>query len=326
MKILTSYFFSFSLIAILLSIDIADGQFCAAAGENMQKLSFTEVYEPSTVTQFGDGLILIAEDEGKRPLLVSRLIESEKGLELNPVRLERTDNAIDDVEGSALGKDGAIYLITSHSTANNDKRKKKRELLTRLTFKGDKISDTDTYGGLFSPIIAALQSEFKNGVDPSQQLNIEGLCFDSTKNKLLLGLRSPLLEDRAIILTLENPYALFSKGQAPRFQKKMIYLDMGGGGIRSIAYDSKRKTYLLANEIPNGKGKLRPVVWAWDGKPHSPPTRITLPKLKGVKNIEGMTLVKFQKKTFLLMVSDDGNRKKKKGAHYYFLDTSALIY
>ena len=270
-------------------------------------------------------MILIAEDEGKRPLLVSRLIESGKGLELDPLRLKKSVTSVDDLEGSALGKDGAVYLITSHSTANN-KRKKKRELLCRLVFKGTTITDINTYDKLFSPIITALQDDFKKGVDPSQQLNIEGLCFDSSKNKLLLGLRSPLMEERAIILTLENPYALFSNRQSPRFDKNKIYLDLGGGGIRSIAYDSKRKAYLLTNEIPNDKGKLRPAVWAWDGNPHSQPTRVTLPKIKGIKNIEGITLVSFHTKTYFLMVSDDGIRKKKKAAHYYFLDTSALVY
>jgi hypothetical protein len=326
MRLLTGYFFSLLCIATPVSIDLANSQFCAAAGEKQQKLSFTDVYEPSTVIQLSDGLILIAEDEGSHPLLISRLIESENGLKLKPIRLKKNDSAFDDLEGSALGKDGAIYLITSHSLAQNDKRKKKRESLSRLTFNDGKISDDTAYGRLFSPINAALESESENGVDKFQQFNIEGLCFDSRKNKLLLGLRSPLSENKAIIMVLENPYALFSEGQVPSFQKKTIFLDIGGGGIRSIVYDSKRKTYLLANEIPNKKGKLKPAIWAWDGKPQSSPARVTLPKIKGMKNIEGMALVSFKKKTFLLLVSDDGTRKKKKGAHYYFLDTSSLAY
>jgi hypothetical protein len=326
MRLLTGYFFSLLCIATPVSIDLANSQFCAAAEKKHQKLSFTDVYEPSTVIQLSDGLILIAEDEGSHPLLVSRLIESENGLKLEPVRLRKDDSPIDDLEGSALGKDGAIYLITSHSLTKNDKRKKERELLSRLTFKDGKIADDTVYGRLFSPINTALESESESGIDKFQQFNIEGLCFDSTKNKLLLGLRSPLSENKAIIMVLENPYALFSEGQVPRFQEKKIFLDIGGGGIRSIVYDSKRKTYLLANEILSKKGKLQAAIWAWDGKPQSSPTRVTLPKIKAMKNIEGMALVGFKKKTFLLLVSDDGTRKKKKGAHYYFLDTSSLAY
>ena len=115
MRLLTRYFFSLLCIATPVSADLANSQFCAAAGQNQQKLRFTDVYEPSTVVQLSDGLILIAEDEGSHPLLISQLIESENGLKLEPVRLKKRGSAVDDLEGSALGKDGAVYLITSHS-------------------------------------------------------------------------------------------------------------------------------------------------------------------------------------------------------------------
>jgi len=313
-------------MAVFWGLNLLTIPFCDAVGKNQQMFRFSKIYEPSTVLQLADGRVLVAEDEGDRPLFISSLDSLKSGPELEPVRLQEMDSVLDDIEGSALGKDGAVYLITSHSVNKKGKRKKKREVFARLIFKDGKISDTRIFNDLIEPMIKVLESGLEKKVLKSQFLNIEGLCFDSSNKRLLFGLRSPLAGNRAIIMVLENPYALFSEKTTPRFQQKKIYLDIGGGGIRSITYDYERKVYLITNEIQDKKGKFRSVVWAWNGNPQSSPDRVVLPELKGIKNIEGMALVGFKKKTFLLMVSDDGTRKKKKGAHYYFLDTSMLIY
>lgn len=318
--------FTLTGILALLGLNFMNVQLYAASGKKQQLSTFAGIYEPSTVIQLADGLVLIAEDEGDQPLYLSRLVNLEGDLKLEPVQLQKIDPVPDDIEGSSLGKDGAVYLITSHSKNKKGKRKKKREVFARLTLKNGKISEYTPYDGLLISMKKALEGDSEIETARYQQLDIEGLSFDSSKKRLLVGLRAPLAGDKAVILVLENPYTVFSERQTPRFQQKNIHLNLGGGGIRSIAYDSQRKVYLLANEIPCKKGKVRPAVWAWDGKPRSSPARVELPKLKGIKNIEGITLVQFQKKTFLLMVTDDGVRKKKKGAHYCFLDTSALVY
>lgn len=320
-----SFFLFYGMIA-LLTINLLPVQYCEAAMKKLKAFNFADIYEPSTVVQLVDGLVLIAEDEGEEPLLISRVVGHDNDLKLEPVRLKEIDGALNDLEGSGLGKDGEVFLLTSHSTNEKGKRKKKREVLTRLVFKDGKVSEKSFYRDLHQSIQKTLKKE--HGIDgaTSENLNIEGLTFNSSKSSLLLGLRSPLAGDKAIVLVLENPYALFSKGQSPKFKQDIISLDIGGGGIRSITYDSRRKVYLIANEIPNKKGKLRSALWAWDGMPHSSPAQVPLPKMKGIKNLEGMNFVKFQKKTFLLMVFDDGDRKKNKGAHYSFLDASMLEY
>ncbi|MCP4339728.1 MAG: DUF3616 domain-containing protein [Desulfobulbaceae bacterium] len=319
----------YGMIALLV-INLLPVKYCEAAMKKIQAFKFADIYEPSTVVQLADGAVLIAEDEGDEPLFHSPVTGHGKDLKLEPVQLKGINGAFDDLEGSALGKNDEVFLITSHSTNKKGKRKKKRELLTRLVLKDGKISEKTHHSDLLLPMKEALESEPGGDTATSKELDIEGLSFDSAKNRLLIGLRSPLVGGKAIILILENPYALLSNGQPPKFQQKKIYLDIGGGGIRSITYDADRKVYLIANEIPNNKGKkkgkLRPALWAWDGKSHSSPTRVELPKLKGIKNIEGIALVKSQKTTFLLMVCDDGDPQKKKGAHYTFLDTSNLEY
>ena len=313
-------------IFALLVINLLPVNYSEAAMKKIQAFKFADLYEPSTIVQLADGAVLIAEDEGDEPLFYSPVTGHGKDLKLEPVQLEGINGAFHDLEGSALGKDREVFLITSHSTNKKGKRKKKREILVRLVFKDGKISEKSHYSDLFLPMKEVLEYEPGGATAASQDLNIEGFSFDSAKKRLLIGLRSPLVEGKAIILILENPYTLFSHGQPPKFQQKKLYLDIGGGGIRSITYDSGRKVYLIANEIPNKKGKLRPALWAWDGKSQSPPSRVVLPKLKGIKNIEGLALVTSQKKTFLLMVCDDGDPQKKKGAHYTFLDTSLLDY
>ena len=155
-------------------------------------------------------------------------------------------------------------------------------------------------------------------------LNIEGIAFDKDKKHLLIGLRAPLKNGKSLILVVENPYEIFSKNILPKFASENIELNLDGGGIRAITYDQTLQAYLIANEVRNSKGKLRPQLWTWDGNPQHEAKKVPLPKMKGIKNIEGLSPVRVKTKNFLLLVCDDGERDKGKGAHYILLDYAHL--
>ena len=112
---------------LLSGLSLLNIPFCNTIEAKQPLPTFNMIYEPSTVIQLRDGNILIAEDEGDISLFLSPLVNIKSVPGSEPVRLQQINGVLDDLEGSALGKGGEVYLITSHSTDKKGKRKKKEE-------------------------------------------------------------------------------------------------------------------------------------------------------------------------------------------------------
>ncbi len=309
----------FALVSILISTI-----FTSAAGTSTPRIqSFSDIYEPSAVIQINSTTVFIAEDEGDRPLLRATITENKGILTLVPDRLPQLPVKVDDLEAVTMGKGGQIFLITSHTARKNGKHKKKRQRLLQLTLKNNTISSLTHTDTLLKDIRQYLQKSSSLNQIALATINIEGLTFDPLQKNLLIGLRAPLHNKKSIALILKNPYAL-KDGKQPVFADTPIFLDMQGSGIRAMAYNHDLNLYILAGEIKNKKGKLRPKLWAWDGIPGHQPSKIRLPKLKGIKNIEGITPLHFNGSNYLLLVCDDGNKDDNKGAHYIILNSRTL--
>lgn len=285
--------------------------------------TFSDLYEPSGAASLSDGRVIVVEDDGDRPVRLFSLTLNKSELSLSPESLKGEITKVQDFEGVSEGKDNEIFLITSHSTSKKGERKKTREKLIKLTLKGERISKIQVVGNLLPFIQKKLKDSLKLEKKDLEKINIEGLGFNATQETLLIGLRSPVFNGMALILPLLNPYDLFSKKQDPIFND-IITLDLEGAGIRAITYDTKRNRFLIAGEAKNKKGKLRSRIWAWDGLQNTKATRIEVPKIKEVKNIEGMTIVHREGTSYLLFVCDNGNREKKVGGSYGFIDVKKL--
>jgi len=315
-------FFTFPLI--LLSI-IANATLLSATVAATPPLiqSFSDIYEPSAVIQIDPTYVLIAEDEGDRPLIRATITEKKNSLTLVTKRLTQLPVTIDDLEAATSRKDGKIFLITSHTAKKNGKHKKKRQRLLQITLKNNTISSLTHTDTLLKYIRQYLQKSTSLNHTNLTTINIEGLTFDPLQKKLLIGLRAPLHNKKSIILILKNLYGL-EKDKQPIFSASPILLDMQGSGIRAMAFDHNLNLYILAGEVKNKKGKLRSRLWSWDGKPDHQPVKLQLSQLKGVKNIEGITPIHFNGSNYLLLVCDDGNKDENKGAHYIIFNSKNL--
>ena len=296
----------------------------AVASESPLVDRFLDIYEPSGVLYLSNGDVLIIEDDGRNPLhLIS--IADHSGFDFSgPLVTMKLSTPVDDLEGITLGRDENVFLITSFSPDKKKKRKKKRQRLIQFQIKNGRIVHEFHFDNLLPYLVQQLNKEKDIDAGGVDTLNIEGITFDAGKKHLFIGLRSPLVNGRAIIAVLENPYEIFSGATPPIFTGRNIMMDLGGGGIRGISYNYNLGVYLITNEVKNKKGKLRPGLWLWGGKPGDKPIRASLPKMKGVKNIEGITSITVGTRHFLLLVCDDGERKKEKGAHYILMDTEFL--
>ena len=280
---------------------------------------FEGIYEPSAVVQLADGRVLVAEDEGDQPLHLFSIVSATSGLSLKTFGPTTSNLKADDLEAAELGGKGEVVLMTSHSVTKNGERKKKREKLIRLHLKdqqGVKL-------GVIDDLAPALKKHLSQTLSMSgkvlDELNIEGIAYRPEPKALLIGFRSPLDGGKAIVITLLDYDKMIDDGASPEFSKGVILLDLDGAGIRGFAYDQKNDRYFIAGEAPNKKGKLRSRVWSWSGVADDKPVRLKLPKIKGMKNVEGLAIVTHEGSDYLLFVCDNGKKDKKKGAAYGFI-------
>jgi len=292
--------------------------------------SIKGVYEPSGVVQLDDGRLLVVDDESVNPFVVLKTNLDDLTFEASylqrKVFFKDAIGRISDLEGVTKDSTGHIYAITSQSRNNNGKRKPEREKLIRFGIEGDRLVEpkvrTDFRDELIYafPILSDAANERK--VKKKQGLNIEGLSLSPDNRLLWVGLRAPLVNNRAILIGLTNPQDAVESGEPFHFAPNPILLDLDGGGIRDITYDSQLLAYLILshNEDTDDEFKL----WQWSGHANDVPQRLLLSKLSKLKRTEGITPLTLQGKNMLLMLNDDGNKQKRKMASYHLIEYNQL--
>jgi hypothetical protein len=137
-------------------------------------------------------------------------------------------------------------------------------------------------------------------------INIEGLAWDPVQDRLLLGMRDPVISEQALVvaLKLRDPSARLSLENITLAQPNAILLALGGATIRSIEYDGVLNMFQIISGEPEGKEsnkkKAEFKLWEWDGQT-VPREKVALnPKLKP----EGVTRVSINGHDFIFIVCD----------------------
>ncbi|MCK5360292.1 MAG: hypothetical protein KAJ95_06670, partial [Gammaproteobacteria bacterium] len=298
---------------------------------NSSILKFDQIYEPSGVQQLADGRLLVIEDEPERPLHILHINADGKLIENKPLNILLRlafSNELDDLEAITMGPDGYIYATTSHKRNKKGRRKPEREQLIRFKIEGNKILDTGIVTSLVDAIEASgiLGKVNKQGKGGLYNINIEALSFDKN-NHLMICLRNPSIDEKSIILILENPVEIFKKKATPIIAKTPILLDLQGGGIRAMSYDPKLKGYLLTNEVYSSESNniKHSQISFWDGNPDHNPKTIQLPSIINMNNVEGISPITVDGESRVLLISDNGDIKKNRPANYLLLEYQQLI-
>lgn len=288
------------------------------------------IYEPSAILQLPDGRFLVVEDEKEHPLSVVTFggdgtLKTE-ALKASLLQMFSSFWTLDDLEGLAADGAGFIYAITSHSRDGGGDDKPSREKLVRFRVEGHRVVEPKVFEGL----VAALGSQHAllaaaakvRDVKGSGGLNIEGLEIGPDQ-QLLIGLRSPLHEGRALIARVENPAAIFDSGQAPRISPRLEELDLGEHGIRGLSYIASLGAYLVIS----GPASSEPAdfgLWCWAGQPGAPARRVTVAGLPSFNKAEGLCPAVIDGVERIVIVSDEGNRATKRAAGYLLVDPAQL--
>ena len=277
---------------------------------------FDDIYEASGVVQLPDGRILIIEDEKAHPFSLLQLDKQNHFQRLPLSALALTENGtqkikLNDLEGISLGKDHWIYATTSHSTNNAGQRKKSREHLVRFQVGENQLTHYQALASLSEQIGKLLPNKsIKN-------LNIEGLAYDLQSDSLLLGLRRPMLDNKAIIIKISDIEQLFKQ---QKITAQIISLDLQGKTIRSINYNPILKGFIIV--AGSKKSRDAPFqLWLWKDNKLSPL------QINGISNIgysEGNSNIKTAQGDALLLVMDDGKRGQATG-HYMLIPYDQIV-
>jgi hypothetical protein len=291
----------------------------------------TGIYEPSAIQQLADGRFLVVEDEKKHPFSLVT-ISADGNVSSTPLGpgLPEADDAfgkLDDLEAVALDRSGYIYALTSHSRDSDGDEKKSREKLVRFRIDGERVVAPVVVRGL-KPALVATHPALAHAagirdVKTGGGLNIEALEISPDRQSMLIGFRSPLLDERAIIARVENPAAIFEAGEPPLISATLETLDLGGNGIRGISWIPALGGYLVISG-PVAREQVHFQLWFWHGQPGEPAHRVTAPGLQGFEHAEGVCPAMIDSRQLIMIVSDDGSREEGRYARYLLLDPARL--
>jgi hypothetical protein len=296
--------------------------------------SLNTVNEVSGVQQLPDGRFLTVNDEKEHPF---DLLTLDDNGQLSAVPLypqeQFSKNTPDsdfrnlaDLEGIDIDRRGYLYIITSHSFTRHGKQKKSREKLARFKIQGETITQPVIIKTLKSAIakqhpflkasLTQINSQSKKG------FNIEGLSLNPTQDKLLLGLRSPLKDNKAIVLTVDHIDNLFNSATLPTISPQLHSLDLNGEGIRSLNYIPRLEGYLITSGPLSKSDNINFKLWLWrtgDNTVH----RVTVKGLIGFEEAEGLAAITWKGQPRLLIITD-GTLTSSKGTRYIILKYAQL--
>jgi hypothetical protein len=294
-------------------------------------LALSGIYEPSAIQQLPDGRFLVVEDEKQHPFSLVTIRSDGRAssipLSQGPLEAGHAFRKLDDLEALALDRSGYVYAMTSHSRDGDGDEKKSRDKLARFRIDGDRVVAPMVVSGLkpalaaAHPVLAAAAEilDVKSGGG----LNIEALEISPDQQRLLIGFRSPLLDNRAIIASVENPSAIFEAGASPRISPTLETLDLGGNGIRGMSYVTALGGYLVVSG-PVAREQVHFQLWFWSGRRGEPARRVTVPGLPGFEHAEGVSPALIDGRQRIIIVSDDGSREDGRFARFLLLDPGQL--
>jgi hypothetical protein len=269
------------------------------------------LFDASGAAQLADGRLMLVTDSRTMPISFLRLDGDHYAADIwtGETIANRSGGKVtllSDLEEVAVSRDGYVYVLSSHGKEGADS-------FARFRVDGDRMENVGVFTGLKGAMAAAHPALARATAiqDAESGFNIEGFVFDRDSTRALIGFRSPLVDNKAMVVALENPAAMFTDKAAPQVGGVTL-LDLGGDGIRGMAWLPKINGYLIASRMdsPAGKGPFR--LWFWSGEPQAKPRAVSIDGLKAVRRPEGIAPIVIDGEERILLVSDEGNMREGK--------------
>ena len=123
--------------------------------------------------------------------------------------------------------------------------------------------------------------------------------------------------------SVENPTQIFEAGVSPVISATLYKLDLGGNGLRGMAYIAALSGYLIITG-PVDRTPMQFQLWFWNGQRNAAARRVRVRGIKDFERAESVCAALLNGQQKIMIVSDDGNRKENRYGQFVLLDTDAL--
>jgi hypothetical protein len=270
-----------------------------------------EAFEASGVVFVpGSNGLLFIDDNKQDEVFWMQVDEAgQQAADVKPIPL---GTKIQDPEGITF--DGSYYYIIGSQSV--DKRGEKNALV-RFAFDPNtqsvsKVEVIPNFRAVLFEKVPELKGEGEKKASEGG-LNIEAMAADPVNKRLLLGLRSPIVNQQALIIALRLPApdAPLSANSLQLSEPRVIQLPLNDLGIRDIQYDSKLKSFLIIAGAPEHHEKPDFELWQWSGgSDQSSGLRKINIKLNQKMKPEGVTRVEMNGREYVFIVGDGGSYLK----------------
>ena len=212
----------------------------------------------------GTDAVLFVDDGRTNEIFWMRLGEDRK--QAGAIKTIDIGTSIIDLEG--ITTDGEYFYIVGSQS-----KSKGGDLagLARFKFEtaGQRAVSTEVASGL-KKFLADNVLELRGMQNTKYNdggINVEGIAWDARNMRMLLGLRSPVVDGQALVvpLKLRDSKAALSIENLEVEGGKAIRLPLGGAGIRSIEYDESRKAFFVITGAGPNSEKMDFKLWEWSG-------------------------------------------------------------
>ena len=246
--------------------------------------------------------VLFVDDDRPNEVFWMRLGGDRK--QAGAIKSVNIATSIIDLEG--ITTDGAYFYVVGSQS-----RSRGPDLVGLARFKFDaatqRVTGTETASRLkkfLADNVAELRG-MENTTYNDGGINVEGIAWDPGNKRLLVGLRSPVVEGQALVvpLKLRDPNAALSLDNLQVEGNKAIRLPLGGAGIRSIEYDQTRSAFFVITGAGPNSERMDFKFWEWTGNDGTPALREFDTFDRRLKP-EGVTRVSTAAQNFLFIVFD----------------------
>jgi hypothetical protein len=254
------------------------------------------------VSVAGTDGVLFVDNQLKGQVLWMRL--DQNGKQVGAINTVELGVDIGDLEG--ITTDGTYFYVVSSQSKSKAKDK---EGLVRFKFdaQSQRITAVESISGLGRFLLDNVDELREEGGKKGKKggLNIEGLAWDPQRGRLLLGLRSPIVDEQSLLvpLRLRDARGPFSVKNLEVEGSKAIRLSLGGIGIRSIEYDGRSKVFRIISGAAEDQDQMDFGLWEWNGDETKPVLRETNKFDKSLKP-EGVARVTAGGRDFIIVVFD----------------------
>jgi hypothetical protein len=211
----------------------------------------------------------------------------------------RETPSLDDLESLAPWGAHAVLAATSQTrTKNKEKTRPARNRLALVSLSADarRVVGVRVYENLRGDVLRHLTLRCGNLFEnvpaivmrgPNDGgLNVEGMAVH--RNRLLLGLRSPLSNGKPVVLPITNPEALVETGRPPAFADPIVLPTEPGEAIRGLTEGPDDTILVLLGAGTDAPGPPQRVVRWWPEENRLEP--VGIPAVEGMERAEALAV------------------------------------